>query len=385
MTKDATLQEISHYIYAIVFPVIFTLGIAGNALSTLLFAITKLNRTSCGVYFLVLAVADTLALIGGLHHCLTIGYRFTVPSAVYCRFRNFFFYTSMDLASWMVVAISLDRYLKVKYPIGARKYATRRLAIVVSCVAALVFFLKNVHLTTTFIGDFSNDTADYCDPNPEHPSYVYFFQQVWPWIDLTTYALVPFVIVAVCNGLIIRDQYKRRVKLRKRDFDMALITLLMASSISLIVCNLPITILAIIYPYVSNSFDTNDYYDGAAFAYDILRLPSYAALALNFYLYYYSSVIFRQQAVHLSRRVCRIQSKVNEIELTSRIYSDQGRLDHRLYSMDDPEEDPEMPFPALSGSSFISNFYKQDVWTVYCFRLGTVRWCFIQSLSKHFQ
>lgn len=362
LPKDAILLEISHFIYAIIFPVIFLFGIAGNSLSSLLFTITKLNRTSCGVYFLLLAVADTLALFGGLHHCLTIGYGLVVPHPIFCRVRNFFFYIAMDMSSWMVVAISVDRYLKVKFPIKARMYATRRLAIIVSSVAGLVFLLKNFHLATTFIGDFTNDTADYCDPNPDHPGYVYFFKTIWPWIDLTTYVLLPFAIVVVCNGLIIRDQYKRRWKLRKRDLDMALITLLLVSSSSLILCNLPIALLAIIYPYVSNSFDTNDSYDNTAFAFDMLRLPSYASLALNFYLYYYSSIIFRQQAVQLYRRVFRRQSKLNEIELTPRIYPDQGRLDNRLYSIDDPEDDDndDASFPKLNGSSFISNFYRQD-------------------------
>ena len=366
LLKDGTLLEISHFTYAIIFPIIFLLGIAGNSLSSLLFTVTKLNRTSCGVYFLVLAIADTLALFGGLHHCLTIGYRLVVPHPIFCRLRNFIFYISMDMSSWMVVAISVDRYLKVKFPIKARMYATRRLAIIVSSTAGLVFLVKNVHLATTFIGDFTNDTADYCDPNPDHPNYVHFFKTIWPWIDLTTYALLPFLIVVICNGLIIRDQYKRRLKLRKRDLDMALITLLLVSSSTLILCNLPIALLAIIYPYVSSSFDTNDTYDNTAFAFDILRLPSYASLALNFYLYYYSSVIFRQQAVNLYRRVLRRQSKIKDIELTPRIYHEPGRLDHRLYSIDDPEDDDDddSSFPKLSGSSFISNFYRQDAWTV---------------------
>ena len=97
---------------------------------------------------------------------------------------------------------------------------------------------------------------------------------------------------------------------------VSLITLLLVSSISLIICNLPITILAVIYPYISLSYDTNDIYDDVAFAFDILRLPSYASLALNFYLYYYTSILFRQQTVLLFQRIFRIKTKTNDIELT---------------------------------------------------------------------
>lgn len=356
--KQEHLEEVSRYIYAILYPIVFLLGIIGNLLSSLLFSITKLNRTSCGVYFLLLAIFDSIALIGGIHHCLAIGYRVRVPNGAYCRARNFLLYVSMDMTSWMIVAISVDRYLKVKFPITARIYATQKLAIVVSCIIGVVFIIKNFHLATVFIGDFTDDAADICDPNPDHPAYVFFFKNVWPWIDLTTYALCPFVIVTICNSFIIHDQYQRRVKLRKRTLDRSLITLLLVSSVTLIICNLPITILAVIYPYISLSYDTNDNYDGAAFAYDVLRMPSYASFAINFYLYYYSSDIFRQQFFLLFHRICRIKSVSNEIELEERGYPDVSRYENRLYSIDEGD-DPQTPVPSLTGSSYISNFYSQ--------------------------
>ncbi|CAF0873446.1 unnamed protein product [Rotaria sordida] len=360
VVKHNTLEEISHYIYAVIYPIIFILGIIGNLLSSLLFSITTLNRTSCGVYFLLLAVYGSIALLGGLHHCLTIGYHVPVPTATYCRARNFLLYMSMDMTSWMIVAISVDRYLKVKFPIKARIYATQKLAIIISCIITFVFIIKNFHLATVFIGDFTDDAADNCDPNPDYPKYAAFFKNIWPWIDLTTYALLPLLIVTLCNGFIIYDQYKRRVKLRKRNLDRSLITLLLVSSISFIVCNLPITILAAIYPYISLSYDTNVKYDGVAFAYDLLRMPSYASFALNFYLYYYTSSIFRQQAILLFKRICRIKSNTNDIELLERTNANENRYDQRLYSIEEPDDYQQTSVPSLTNSSFISNFYRQE-------------------------
>jgi hypothetical protein len=360
IVAPTTLEEISRYIYAIVFPILFTFGVIGNLLSSLVFSITKLNQTSCGIYFLLLAIADTTGLIGGLHHCLTIGYHIPVPNAFYCRIRNFLLYTSMDIASWMVAAISLDRYLKVKYPINARILATRRLALIVSLVITVIFFGKNMHLTTNFIGDFTDDAADNCDPNPDYPKYMFYFKNVLPWVDIVTYALLPFVIVTICNGLIIYDQYKRRFRLRKRNLDLSLITLLLVSSISLIVCNLPISILSAIYPYVSLSYDTNYVYDRTAFAFDLLRLPSYASLALNFYFYYYTSVLFRQQVICLFQRIFRIQTPNNDIELSTQIYTDHSRLEHRLDSIDDLDELEKKAAQSSDVSSFTSNFYRQS-------------------------
>jgi hypothetical protein len=340
--------------YAIIFPVIFILGLLGNLLSSIIFAFTKHNQTSCGIYFLLLAIFDTLALIGGIHHCLTIGYHIPVPNAIYCRARNFFLYMSMDMASWMVVAISVDRYFKMKFPIKARMYTTRKLSIIISCVIIIIFIIKNFHLLTVFIGDFTADAVDNCNPNPDYPNYVFFFKNIWPWIDLVTYALLPFIIVVFCNIFIIRDQYKRRLKLRKRNLDRSLISLLLVSSISFFICNLPITLLAVIYPYISVSYDTKDLYDDVAFAFDILRLPSYGSLAFNFYLYYYTSNSFRQQTIILYRRICCKEIRTDDIELPTRIYINENS---RPGSFEESDDDQRTSIPSLTGRSFIEDYY----------------------------
>jgi hypothetical protein len=306
------LEESIHYIYMIIYPVIFVTGLVGNLFSSLLFSITDLSQTSCGIYFILLAVFDLIALISGLHHCLTIGYHIPVPNALYCRARNFLLYTSMDMVSWMIVAISVDRFLKVKYPLRARVYCTQKLSMIVSCVLATILILKNIHLSTVFIGDFTDDTDDNCDPNPAYPTYVSFFKNIWPWIDLVTFALLPVIIITSSNIFIISYQYKRRLKFGFRNLDRSLTKFLLISSVSFIVCNFPVSITIVIYPYISTSNGKKEYYDKAAFIFDLLRLLSYASLAFNFYLYYYSSSIFRQQVINLSKRIFRMSLKSDQ-------------------------------------------------------------------------
>jgi hypothetical protein len=221
----------------------------------------------------------------------------------------------MDMASWMVVAIAVDRYVKVKFPIKAYINCTQKLTIIVSSILASFLILKNAHLLTKFIGDFTDDAADNCGPNPDYPTYVSFFKTIWPWIDLTTFALLPFIIVTICNIFIIYNRYRQRLKLGRRTLDRSLIKFLLISSISFIICNFPVSITSVIYPYISKSYDKNKYYDEVAFAFDLLRLPSYASLAFNFYLYYYSSSIFRQQAVLLFKRIFRIPIRQDQVRI----------------------------------------------------------------------
>ena len=304
-TTHDELEQTIRYLYMIFYPILFLVGLVGNVLSSLLFSITDLSHSSCAIYFILLAVSNTLALIGGLHHCLTIGYDVLVRNAVYCRVRNLLLYTAMDEASWMIVALSLDRLFRVKCPMRARIYCTRKLTIIVCSICTAILVLKNAHLSTVFIGDLSNDTDDHCNPNPNYPGYVFFFRTIWPWIDLTTFALLPFMIVTLSDSLIIYDRYKSGLKFGHRNLDRSLVKFLLISSLTFIFCNFPFAITIALYPYISSTHAKDDRYDQAAFMFDFLRLFSYASLALTFYLYYYSSSIFRQQAIHLCQRICR--------------------------------------------------------------------------------
>ena len=146
-----------------------------------------------------------------------------------------------------------------------------------------------------------------------------FFRTIWPWIDLTTFALLPFIIVTVSDSLIIYDRYKSGLKFGHRHLDRSLVKFLLISSLTFIFCNFPFAITIALYPYISSTHRKDDRYDQAAFLFDFLRLFSYASLALTFYLYYYSSSIFRQQAIHLVQRLCHCMrsSSVAPIEPSS--------------------------------------------------------------------
>lgn len=311
------LEQSIHYIYMIIYPIIFIIGLVGNLLSSLVFSTTEISQNSCGIYFLLLAISDSIALIGGLHHCLTIGYYVSINCVAYCRTRNFLVYASTDMVSWMIVAISVDRLLKVKFPFKSRTHCTHRLSKRVAAVITIILILKNIHLTSKFIGDLTPDAADTCDPNPAYPTYVHFFENIWPWIDLTSFVLLPFIIVASCNIFIIYDQHQRHLKFRHRNLDRSLTKFLLISSISLITCNFPVAITIVIYPYISKTHGRSQQYDQVDFLFDLLRIPSYASLALNFYLYYYSSSLFRQQAMLLFKRLCRIQVHNSQMNVLS--------------------------------------------------------------------
>jgi len=308
------LRTIISYVYMIAYPIILIVGFIGNLLSSILFSTTDLCQTSCAIYFLLLSISDSIALLGGLHHCLVIGFHIIIASPIYCRVRHFLLYVFMDLASWMVVAISVDRFYKVKYPLRARIYCTRKLTLIISFTITGILILKNIHLSTPFIGNSSSKNSDdKCDANPDYPKYVFFFSNIWPWIDVTIFALLPFLIILLCSSYIIYNQRKRRLKFGTRTLDRSLTKFLLISAICFVICNFPLSISMVLYPYLSGENNkTEAQYATASFLLDLFRLPSYASLALNFYFYYYSSSIFKRKAVILFKRIRRMSIKSSD-------------------------------------------------------------------------
>jgi hypothetical protein len=199
---------------------------------------------------------------------------------------------------------------------------------IISCqtsysLISIALITKNIHLSTVFIGDFTINAVDHCDPNPAYPRYLFFFRRIWPWIDLVIFALLPLFIVTISNSLILYDRYQRRIQFGYRNLDRSLMKFLLINSVSFICCNCPIATIIVLYPYISRTYDKNGEYDRIAFLFDMLRLVSYTALALNFYFYYYSSSIFRQQAANLFNSVACRRWHTNKI-------SDESNSMHRL-------------------------------------------------------
>ena len=59
-TTHDELELTIQYLYMIIYPILFLVGLIGNVLSSLLFSITELSRSSCAIYFILLAVSNTL-------------------------------------------------------------------------------------------------------------------------------------------------------------------------------------------------------------------------------------------------------------------------------------------------------------------------------------
>ena len=206
--EDYYASRVSRALWIFGPPVLLVMGTIGNILSVIVLQKQSLKEMSVSFYLSALAIADTLALyIGLLNFWLArvTGTGVWSLSSITCKFYKFLLYTSNDYCAWILVIVSVQRFIAVYSPFEAKILNTKQRAIL--CLSVLLFLLiaVNLHLFWTF--DLRADTVSVCDVS--HKSHHHFVTSVWPWVDFSVGSFVPFLILIVCNAMIIRKLVER--------------------------------------------------------------------------------------------------------------------------------------------------------------------------------
>lgn len=297
-------RSLNDYLWIYCSPVIFVVGIVGNALTLAVMTQKRLRGTTTAVYMPVIAAFDTAALITGilpewLEACEAVVFNKLHPWT--CKLEKFTFYTTSDLAIWVLVLFTLDRLIAVCFPLKKNVACVPRRALIACAVIGGLCALKNVHVFWTRGYDPSKKTN--CGrPQP----FTDFELHVRPWIAFALINALPFAVLVTSNSLIIwtlavvsRARLDTKTGGRgssNRNFNQTTMMCLSAS-FAFLVCVTPSMITLIGRPYWS---------DRPNYAYDVAKAVSnqlaYLNHAINFFLYCLTGQKFRSELLFL---VCR--------------------------------------------------------------------------------
>lgn len=117
-TFDHTMTRriVAYELYRYLFPVILVLGTTGNCLSMLVLRRRAMRRGCSSVYLTSLAAVDTIVLyVSGFKTWIRVQTQFELMhvSDVMCRLVKYSFFSSTHLAAWIVVAVTIERFLIV--------------------------------------------------------------------------------------------------------------------------------------------------------------------------------------------------------------------------------------------------------------------------------
>jgi len=186
-----------------VIPVIVLMGTVGNTLSFCVLVRRHMRSTPMYFYLTLLAVADTFVLyVSAFKVWIRALTHFEVLhiSNVGCKLFMFILLCSFYMSAWLVVLVTLDRFLVVWFPFHGYLLTRIRRARLTAAVLAVAVAVYNVHVFWT-ISLHQYRSAPTCSADEDD----FFMEHVFEYLKLISYCVVPFVIVITLNvGILVR-------------------------------------------------------------------------------------------------------------------------------------------------------------------------------------
>jgi len=160
-------------------------------------AFTYVGNFSLGVY--VREGAYAVVTLVCVRFQMT-GFELMHVSSMACSVVTFLLNVVLNVAAWLIVLTTVDRFVAVWLPLHAAAVCRRRRAGLAVLALIVVVVGGSVHLFwTTGLHHSSGRALPYCGPSPD----AHFMRYQFEYIKLTAYSLAPFAIIFCLNVAIV--------------------------------------------------------------------------------------------------------------------------------------------------------------------------------------
>ena len=291
---------------------VFVAGVSGNAL--ILAVQRRIRRAAAAdsqlsVFICSLAVSDTcmLALTVPFWFLLSFGVNLSVLDDALCKVVYWYLYFVGRVSSWLLVAMTVYRAASILWPHGVGRSVSAVRAKVVVLVLVCGAMLTDCHL----LYGLSLQRLDSGQLVCGFVSYQYyqFYSAAFLWLDIVAGSLVPFSLLALSNGVIVRTVGKAakvaryslsagtHTQLRQRQRKAAAMNVtLVCVSVTYVALTSPLCVI-LIDKHVRGAVFAGDV-DTAAWNFFLETLTNALWLtnnAINFYIYTLTGGRYRQE------------------------------------------------------------------------------------------
>lgn len=303
--------------YSYCTPFILILGISGNILSLCVFLSENLRSLSASTYLAALSISDLLALVFYVMvEWLRRGLVYLEPDMksrilffdgnVVCQFQLYVSYISRLLSAWIVVAFTLERYIGVCWPLLRKDFCTKKgtKRIIGGIIASsAVGVLYKPILSAIYV---SGEGNHYCTTDIDHGFLSFILDSIYA-ILIT---MVPFVVIAILNIMIVRKLLSQRKKRKNRSIvteesvkRLEFTIILLVVSFCFIALTVPFFVVwlrnFLTSKHIYSTKDLTayeepnvDYWQGVLY---ITRTIFYMNYCINFFLYIIAGAYFRRE------------------------------------------------------------------------------------------
>lgn len=229
---DGHLVWIETCLWVFIGSAIFISGMVGNGLVMLVIAVRKrVQSTTNGLHLMCLAIADLLVLCTGMLRHLIVqmsDYNIRDHSQAACKIHLYLTYFATEMASWVLVHLTVERVAAVFIAHRVRVIFTQTRAGIALAINTVIIVALNVPYLWSFtlmepkeLGFFysSDDDAEpklSCDNSSKWQA----MSNVLDWVHFAVKSAIPWSIMAAANAAIIvkifRDRKQKRTWILRR-------------------------------------------------------------------------------------------------------------------------------------------------------------------------
>ncbi|KAI3385519.1 hypothetical protein SNEBB_003418 [Seison nebaliae] len=298
------------YVY-IICAVMFTIvGTLGNGLSLAVFTQKHMRKYSTNIYLAVLTLVDTLYIYIGTWRYFIFSffdYDIRTTSINACRIHKFLQYVCSSYSVWILVFVSLDRLLLIKFPTKAKMWSCKRTIMsicIISFIIVCIFQSPNLFLygyevqtnLTNFSENIEYDNEGLFIHNSTFvncvalPKYEEFDKKVLHYLVITLFCFLPFTIILYCNINI------THFVLRSRKLSQNHGTMQRDRNMNIMLVSVTFTFICLLTPlYLDNIFGWRTHFnrDTASLLFSLEINLMFMNHAINFFLYCLTGIRFR--------------------------------------------------------------------------------------------
>lgn len=295
-STDVTPFPIVSTIIGIAELALIIIGIFGNVFIILIYIFMKI-KTFTKLFLVSEAVWDIFVLLfPSIRYYLMVIYDFEIRhmNSISCKFYSFFGFFSTDMSAWILIVLSVERYLVLKFPLSYRlRTINRNHGIFLLVMLILIGLVKDgFYLTASF-----NPVSGKCFSLSQEVAII------MSEIDLVFNLLVPSTIILFCTigSIYLILSSSRRItpnnkNQKSKNPISEILKIILAISIFSFVSSTPICVLSIILNYEPSLRSIDPV---IIISLDISRMLYMSNNSLKCYLYLLFSRKFRQKFIAL--------------------------------------------------------------------------------------
>ena len=215
-TKDTFMEEVKTYtsfkiasfIDTYWFFVLVPIGLVGNTLSFLVMIRPNNRKMSTCIYMATISITDNLMMGLCLHTLLVVVLKIHGWHLMECKVVVFFGLIALQNSTFQVLAMTIDKYIAIKWPHKAATYSTPSRAKMIAVglfIWTLIYnsphlFLSNVFGLQCFAYDINS-----------------LITRVYSWFSFVLNAVIPFTLLIYMNCIIVKTVQQSCKMFRNND------------------------------------------------------------------------------------------------------------------------------------------------------------------------